>query len=106
MIYEFRTYTCMPGKLPAVMKRFETATIALFKKHKFRNSPIMTTAIGPSSAEIKYFLQWESMAERDASWAAFRADPTWQQALADSERDGPIVEKLTNEILQPAAFSV
>jgi hypothetical protein len=31
MIHEFRTCTCLPGKLPIVLKRFETATLALFK---------------------------------------------------------------------------
>ena len=33
MLYELRIYHCMPGKLPAVVARFETATVKLFEKH-------------------------------------------------------------------------
>ena len=33
MLYELRIYHCMPGKLPAVLTRFETATVKLFEKH-------------------------------------------------------------------------
>ena len=33
MLYELRIYHCMPGKLPAVVARFENATVALFEKH-------------------------------------------------------------------------
>ena len=36
MLYELRIYHAMPGKLPALMTRFETATVALFQKHGFR----------------------------------------------------------------------
>ena len=31
MIYEYRNYHCLPGKLPAIVKRFETVTVRLFK---------------------------------------------------------------------------
>ena len=27
MIYELRVYQCIPGKLPALLKRFETKTL-------------------------------------------------------------------------------
>ena len=33
MIYELRIYTCLPGRLPALLKRFETATIKIWEKH-------------------------------------------------------------------------
>jgi hypothetical protein len=106
MIYELRTYTAMPGKLPAVLRRFETATLSLFKKHGFRHGPLLTVAVGESNLQVKYILEWESMAERDKAWLAFRGDADWHKALADSEKDGPIVEKIGNELLQAAPFSV
>lgn len=106
MIHELRTYTCLPGKLPIVLKRFETATLALFKKHGIRNGPLFTVAVGDDNLQIKYIVAWDSYAERDRAWAAFRADPEWQQALATSEKDGPVVAKITNELLVAAPFSI
>jgi hypothetical protein len=29
MIYELRIYHCIPGRLPALLKRFETTTLEL-----------------------------------------------------------------------------
>ena len=107
MLYEFRTYTCMPGKLPAVLKRFETATLALFEKHGIRRiTPLFTTAVGPDNMQIKYVLQWESHEQRDRAWAAFRADADWLKAVAESEKDGPVVASIANELLAAAPFSL
>lgn len=107
MFYEFRTYTCMPGKLPAVLKRFETATLALFDKHGMKRiTPVMTVGIGEDNTQVKYVLQWESHEQRDKAWAAFRADPEWHKAVADSDRDGPTVAKIANELLLAAPFSL
>ena len=107
MFYEFRTYTCMPGKLPVVLKRFETATLALFDKHGMKRiTPVMTVGVGEDNMQVKYVLQWESHDQRDKAWAAFRVDPEWQKALADSDRDGPTVAKITNELLVAAPFSL
>jgi hypothetical protein len=30
MIYELRIYSCIPGKLPALLKRFETKTLDIW----------------------------------------------------------------------------
>ena len=106
MIYEFRTYTCLPGKLPIVLKRFETATLGLFKKHGFRPGPIFTVGVGDDNLQVKYILEWESQNERDKAWTAFRGDPDWHKALAESEKDGPVLAKMSNELLVAAPFSI
>ena len=33
MIYELRVYHCVPGRLPDLIKRFDTLTLPLWKKH-------------------------------------------------------------------------
>lgn len=107
MFYELRTYTCIPGKVPVVLNRFETATLGLFEKHGIRRiTPLLTVGVGEDNLQIRYILEWDSHEQRDKAWAAFRADPDWQKAVADSERDGPVVGKISNELLQPAPFSV
>jgi hypothetical protein len=50
-------------------------------------------------------LAWESLAEREKKWGAFMADPAWQSARADSERDEPILANVKSTILAPTAFS-
>jgi len=103
LFYEFRTYTCAPGKLPVVLKRFETATLPLFDKHRIRRvTPVFTVAVGEDNMQVKYMIQWESHEERDRAWAAFRADPAWQQAVAESDKDGPAVVRIANELLAAA----
>jgi hypothetical protein len=107
MFYEFRTYTCMPGKLPVVLKRFENTTLGLFEKYGIRRiTPLMTVAVGEDNMQIKYVLQWDSHEQREKAWMDFRADPAWQQALVESEKDGPSVLKIANELLAAAPFSL
>ena len=50
-----------------------------------RRSPTLssartTTLIGTSNQELTYFIAWESLAEREARWNAFIADPEWLAA--------------------------
>jgi hypothetical protein len=105
MIYELRVYHCVPGRLPALLKRFETVTLDLWKRHGIRQAGFWTVAIGESNQALYYLLQWESLAEREKKWNTFMADPEWLAKRAESEKDGAIVAKITNTILQPTAFS-
>ena len=105
MIYELRVYRCLPGRLPALLKRFETATLRIWAKHGIRQAGFWTTVVGESNNDLTYFLAWESMAEREAKWAAFIADPEWVAAKNASEADGQIVSNIVNQLLVPTAFS-
>jgi len=105
MIHELRVYRCLPGRMPALLKRFETTTLALWEKHGIRQAGFWTVAIGESNHDLYYLLAWESLAERDAKWGAFMTDPEWVAKRAESERDGPILSNITNAILQPTSFS-
>jgi hypothetical protein len=105
MLYELRIYHSMPGKMPALLKRFETATVALFEKHGLRQVGYWTVAIGESSADLYYILAWESMEEREKKFAAFQKDPDWIAARAKSEETGPLVASISNSILMPTKFS-
>ncbi len=105
MLYELRIYHCAPGRLPALLKRFESATLRLWDKHGIRQAGFWTVVIGESNQDLYSLLKWESLAEREKKWAAFAADPEWLAARAESERDGPIVANIKSSILQPTAFS-
>jgi hypothetical protein len=105
MIYELRIYHCASGRLPALLKRFETATLKLWERHGIRQAGFWTVAIGESNHDLYYLLAWESLAEREQKWTAFMTDPEWLAKRAETERDGPIVASLSNSILQPTSFS-
>jgi hypothetical protein len=105
MIYELRVYRCLPGRLPALLKRFETTTLALWKKHGIRQAGFWTTLVGESNNDLTYLLAWESLAEREQKWNAFSNDPEWLAKRAESEKDGPIILTLSNQILAPTGFS-
>jgi hypothetical protein len=105
MIYELRIYNCVPGRLPALLKRFETITLELWKKHGIRQAGFWTTVIGQSNQNLFYFLVWDSLADREKMWAAFQSDPEWIAKRAETERDGPIVATLSSQLLEPTKFS-
>jgi hypothetical protein len=105
MIYELRIYRCVPGRLPALLKRFETITTKLWDKHGIRQAGFWTTLIGESNHDLTYFLVWESLAEREKKWNAFASDPEWISKRAETEKDGQIVASVSNQILTPTSFS-
>lgn len=105
MIHELRIYHCMPGRLPALLNRFETATLRIWERHGIRQAGFWTVAIGASNQVLYYLLVWESLAEREAKWAAFVADPEWVATRQRTEADGQIVARVHNEILVPTVFS-
>jgi hypothetical protein len=105
MIHELRIYHAMPGKLPALLKRFENTTVRLFEKHGIKQVGFWTVAIGESNQDLIYILQWDSLAERDKRFAAFQADPEWIEARRKSEENGPLLSSLSNSIMAPTSFS-
>ena len=105
MIYELRIYRCLPGRLPALLKRFENTTLKLWDKHGIKQVGFFTTLVGESSQELTYILAWESLAQREKIWNAFASDPEWLTARAKTEEDGQIVANIVNQFLVPTAFS-
>jgi NIPSNAP len=105
MIYELRIYHCLPGRMPALLKRFETTTVRIWERLGIRQAGFWTVLVGESSADLYYLLQWESLADREKKWNAFVADAEWIEKRAESERDGPIVASINNSFLQPTSFS-
>jgi len=105
MIYESRVYRCVPGRLPDLLKRFETLTLKLFEAHGIRPVGFFTTVVGESNQELTYLLAWESLAERETKWAGFMADPEWIAGRTKSEEGGPIVANIASQLFAPTSFS-
>jgi hypothetical protein len=105
MIYELRVYHCVPGRLPNLLKRFETITLGIWERHGIRQAGFWTVLVGESNQALYYLLAWESLAEREKKWNAFMVDPEWLTKRAETEKDGAIVARVENSFLAPTAFS-
>jgi len=105
MIHELRIYQATPGRLPDLLRRFETITLGLWDRHNIRQAGFWTTLVGESSQRLTYLLQWNDLAERDQRWTAFQSDPEWLAKRAETERNGPIVADISSQLLTPTAFS-
>ena len=103
-VQELRIYNAMPGKLPALHDRFSNHTMRLFERHGIENIAYWTELVGTSN-RLVYMLGYPSLGDREKSWAAFQADPEWEEARAESERDGPLVRVSTHSIMRPTAYS-
>jgi hypothetical protein len=105
-VYELRTYTTEPGRLPALNKRFRDHTMRLFEKHGMRNEMYWTPTDAPLSENtLIYVISHDSVEAAKKSWAAFQADPEWQKVKAESEADGKILTKVTSVYMTPTDYS-
>jgi NIPSNAP len=90
-VYELRTYTTMPGRLPALNKRFAEHTMKLFEKHGIKNEIYWVPL--EEDNKLIYVVSHASREAADVNWKAFGADADWQKARAASEADGKILAK-------------
>jgi NIPSNAP protein len=84
--YEQRIYTCVPGKLPALLSRFENHTLKIWESHGIKQAGFWTVLVGDGSHDLHYMLAWDSLADREKKWNAFQADPVWHKARDESEK--------------------
>lgn len=106
MIYEMRIYRCLPGRLPALLTRFEMITLPIWARLGIRQAGFWTTLVGDSNHDLTYLVAWASLAEREMKWSAFARDPEWLDKRAETERESQIVASVSNCFLAPTTFSV
>jgi hypothetical protein len=106
-VFELRTYTAAPGKIDALNARFREHTNRLFEKHGM-------TIIGfwmplkqkEGEDKLIYILAYPSKEAADKSWKAFRDDPEWQKARAESEKNGSLLAKAPESVyMTPTDYS-
>src|SRR5215467_1242761 len=86
-VYELRTYTTLPGRLPALHKRFAEHTMKLFEKHGIKNEAYWVPTDERKDTTLIYVISHDSEEAAQKNWAAFQADPDWQKARAASEAE-------------------
>jgi hypothetical protein len=91
-VFELRIYTAAEGKLDALHARFRDHTNKLFAKHGMEMIGYWTPTDADKGAgnKLYYILAHASREAAEKSWKAFREDPEWKAALADSEKNGKL----------------
>ena len=105
MIYEYRVYDAMPGRMADLHARFREHTTRIFDRLGMNVVGFFTPEIGGRSDQLIYLLAFDDLEHRDQAWKAFRSDAEWRQVKQASEKDGPIVARITSAILSPTDYS-
>lgn len=105
-VFEMRTYYAHPGKMQALHARFRDHTCKLFEKHGMTVVGFWSPIDKDKSEEVLvYILAYPSKEAADKSWKAFREDPDWIKAKAESEKHGPLVKKADSVFLTATDYS-
>ena len=107
-IYELRIYESPTEKqLRALNERFAGPEIPIFHRSGIHPVLYAETAIGPDMPNLTYLTPFDSLAQREQAWRAFRRDPEWPKARDESiARSGEIVRNITTILLSPTGYSM
>ncbi|MDL2220112.1 NIPSNAP family protein [Eubacteriales bacterium OttesenSCG-928-N14] len=82
MLYELRIYGIAEGKMDKILTFMRDTNLRFFKKHGFGIEGMWIPA--DDNSKYYYLLSFEDLADKEAKWAAFYAEPDWakeQEAL-------------------------
>jgi NIPSNAP protein len=84
-VYELRSYESPTDKLfrNKVQMFNEGGEVALFKRLNFNAIFYAEVIAGSSMPNLMYMTSFESMADREAHWKTFSADPEWKKLSTD-----------------------
>lgn len=100
--FELRMYTPHEGKFEDLLTRFRDHTLRIFEKHDMTN---IAYWIDRDQERLIYFLAFPGVHAKADAWAAFRADPEWQQVAEESQRDGQLVANIESVMMRPTDYS-
>ncbi len=104
MVYEWRTYVAVPGKMEALHRRFREVTLGFFARYGIEVVAFFVETIGDNQ-RLHYILRYPDMGERDRRWNAFQSDPEWISAKQATEVDGPLSERIENRMMRLTDYS-
>jgi hypothetical protein len=85
-VYELRVYHVAEGKLDALLARFGGPERPIFERHGMH-------CVALKGRQFIYIVRHKSRAIADQNWKAFQSDPEWVKLKAETEANGPLVEK-------------
>lgn len=105
MIYEWRIYEVVPGKMKEINRRFEKYWKGLLEKNGMKIIGFWESIIGRTNT-LYYMLAFDDMAHREEAFRSFRADPEVARVKKELEKETGVVTKcFTNILLSPTSYS-
>src|SRR6202167_2011339 len=106
-VFELRVYHTVPGKATALQAEFREKVSKWFAKHDLQAVGYWAPVDAPASDNtFIYILAHPSRDEAKKRWAAFGADPEFQEMLKSQQGEGAkIVEKIDSTYMDPTDFS-
>ena len=90
--------------MDALKARFGDHTDAIFKRHNMKSIGYWVPEDAGQNLFV-YILEHPSREEAKKNWDAFHDDPEWQKVKAESEKNGPLVDKIDNYFMNPTSYS-
>ncbi len=106
-LFELRTYESHSKKANRKkIEMFEKGEIDIFRKNELHPIFFGETLIGTRLPNLTYMLAFEDQKAHDKAWAAFVADPAWQELRSrPGYADAEIVSNISNVFLRPTGYS-
>lgn len=104
MVNEIRVYYTIPGKLQLLIARFQNHTLEIWHRFNINHAGFWTTLIGEDNNALYYMLVWQSLADREDKWTRFLSDPEWLSVRKKTEAEGPLVARISSQLLLPTHF--
>jgi hypothetical protein len=104
-IFEMRTYEGYnEDAVKRKVKMFNESEFPIFYKTKLTPVFFGELIAGKNLPCLTYMITFKDMAERDANWAAFGADPDWKRVSADPQYANS-VSNIVRVFLEPTPYS-
>jgi hypothetical protein len=104
-IYEWRTYEAYnEDALKRKIAMFNDEELKIFDTVGLHNVFFSEVLAGENTPCLSYMISFENMAERDANWAKFSANPDWKRISADIKYANSH-SRTVRKFLEPTSYS-
>ncbi|MEY3630925.1 MAG: hypothetical protein RL408_479 [Bacteroidota bacterium] len=104
-IYEWRTYEAYnEDALKRKIGMFNDEELKIFDTVGLHNVFFGEVLAGENTPCLSYMISFENMAERDANWAKFQANPDWKRISADPKYANSH-SRTVRKFLEPTSYS-
>jgi hypothetical protein len=101
MIWELRHYAIAPGRIADIHARFRDHLPPLLARHGIEVVGRWTATGDTERASFVYMMGYDDLAQREAQWREFYADPQWPDVRARSNGTSDMVTSIDITFLRP-----
>lgn len=102
MLYDVRTYTCIPGTIKKHLALYAEHGFDIQRRHLGEPALYAQTETGDVNSYL-HIWAYDSAADRATKRAALQADPAWANYLKLSAEAGYLMSQ-TNRLMTPVSF--